>query len=540
MIDTSKALEELRIRFRSNSLARLEEVSSLLDKLSANLSDTEALTRLLHHFHGLAGLGATYGYPLVSILAHQAERDVDELLSEKIPSRQLDLNRWRELARSIHEDLVKDAAPLEANPGTPGERSPLDVLIVDRDPEVHLHLTRLLEEEGMTARSTLSLAAASRAIDKRLPDAILCDLELPDGSGYKLIEELRLRPQGMAVVAFILSKQSGFVDKVDAMRCGADGYVEKPIDWPTLIRRLQHLLTRAKVDPVRVLAVEDEPDHAAFVELALKSAGYIVLTLTDPGLFEESIASFNPDLIVLDVNLPHYSGYELARYVRAQEALATIPIIFLTTAKETRDRIQSIASGGDDHLAKPIEPALLVSTIASRVERARFMKTLLERDGLTSLLSHSAFIERLRSAVARSLREPDSTTALVMLDIDHFKRINDTYGHPVGDRVLTSLAAFLRRKLRQTDSIGRYGGEEFALLLEGLTKTEAVRLVTSLLEDYTQSEQYRPKGETLHVTFSAGVAIVDRGTTLESVLGRADGALYAAKAAGRNCVRAAD
>lgn len=540
MTDPGNALEALQIRFRHNSIARLEEMSALIDTLVANLGDNDALVALRHHFHGLAGLGGTYGYPIVSILALQAERDVDELLGAKLPARQLDLNRWRDLAQSIHADLLKAVTPLEDLRNVSSERAPLDVLIVDADLEVHLLLTRLLEEEGMAVRSARSLAAAARALDHRLPNAVLCDLELPDGSGYRFLEELRKRFEGGAVVGIILSKQSGFVDKVEALRCGADGYVEKPIDWTTLIRRLQHLLSRSSVEPSRILAVEDEPDHAAFVEQTLRSAGYVVLTVSDPRLFEESIASFNPDLIILDVNLPEYSGYDLARYVRQQETLATIPLLFLTTASETRDRIESITAGGDDHLAKPIDPALLLSTIASRVERARFLKTLLERDGLTGLLSHSAFLERLKSAMARLEREPDSSIALVMIDIDHFKRINDTYGHPVGDRVLKTLAAFFRRKLRQTDSIGRYGGEEFALLLDDLNQTEAVRLVTRMLEDYTQNEQQLLEGDSTRVTFSAGVAMLNRDTSLEISVKLADGALYAAKAAGRNCVRAAE
>ena len=133
----------------------------------------------------------------------------------------------------------------------------------------------------------------------------------------------------------------------------------------------------------------------------------------------------------------------------------------------------TVQAGGDDFLVKPVPPALLVSSVAARLERARFLNMLLSRDGLTQLLTHTYFMEQVEAVVLRRRREPDVPATLVMLDIDHFKSINDAHGHQAGDRALRALAALLRRHVRRSDPLGRYGGEEFAILLDGVHERDA-------------------------------------------------------------------
>src|SRR5262249_49694336 len=194
---------------------------------------------------------------------------------------------------------------------------------------------------------------------------------------------------------------------------------------------------------------------------------------------------------------------------------------------------------GDDYLVKPVAPGLLLSTVASRIERSRLIKSLLDRDSLTKLLTHTAFMERLKTSISVKKRNPEKKAVLIMLDIDYFKRVNDTYGHPIGDRVLISLSSLLRKRLRQSDTIGRYGGEEFAVLVEDLNEEEAVRLATRLLEEFSSIDQTASDGSSFRSTFSAGAAMLDDIMDLEAWQQVADKALYAAKEAGRNRVLAA-
>jgi len=181
-------------------------------------------------------------------------------------------------------------------------------------------------------------------------------------------------------------------------------------------------------------------------------------------------------------------------------------------------------------------PALLLSTVAARIERAQFLKSLLGRDGLTGLLNHTAFLEGARASLVRQARTPGKGASFILIDLDHFKAVNDRHGHPVGDRVLAALGALLRRRLRGSDLVGRLGGEEFAVILEDLTEEEAERLMNRLLEEFSVLSHRGAGGSAFHVTFSAGVAGFVNGLTVDAWRQAADEALYAAKSAGRHCV----
>jgi diguanylate cyclase (GGDEF)-like protein len=239
----------------------------------------------------------------------------------------------------------------------------------------------------------------------------------------------------------------------------------------------------------------------------------------------------------MDIVLPEVFGYDLAKFVRQDEQYVTLPIVFLTSDAELDARIQTVKAGGDDYLVKPVHPALLAATVAAKLERARFLKTLLNRDGLTRLLTHTSFMEQARALVAQKLRGDAEPACLVMIDLDHFKTINDTYGHQGGDRVIVSLSTLLRRHLRRSDVVGRYGGEEFGILLDQVTEADAVRLLTRLSHEFATVGHRAPTGATFRATFSAGIAQFDfRSMDLERWIQAADAALYGAKRAGRNRV----
>ena len=300
------------------------------------------------------------------------------------------------------------------------------------------------------------------------------------------------------------------------------------------MRRLQHLLEASRTQAARILSVEDDPQQAAYLESILESAGYHVAVCEDPKRFGATLREFQPDLVLMDILLPDISGFDLVRYIRQDERHATLPVLFLTTESQLQSRFRSAQVGGDDYLTKPIVPPILLSTVAARLERARFLKNLLNRDGLTRLYTHTALIERARALHAQKARGPSRHCAWVMIDLDHFKSVNDRFGHPVGDRVLASLAALLRRRLRQSDTIGRYGGEEFVVLFEGLPGPEVMRLMERVLAEFREMDLEAPGQPPFRATFSAGVAMLEPGATLDAWKKAADDALYAAKAAGRN------
>jgi diguanylate cyclase (GGDEF)-like protein len=538
---------ELAEEFVRSGAERLRQLESAIQTLQDNPSDPRHLQELRRHFHRLVGAGSTYGYDAISQAARQAEEVCTSAEGFTPGALTALVPRWRGFTARLRDEFEVASGrvrrPAEDTPSprsadaTHGAPQPYDIVVVDGDPAVRAGLQRLLTQEGMGVRLAATGEAARQLFDQATPDGVIVDVNLADGPGYAVVEDLRARPAGDVPAVLMFSLTSEFLDQTDAVHAGADTCFEKPVDWELVVHKLYQLLERASVQAPRILVVEDDPDHAAFVRSALESAGYEVRICDAPRQFKEILAAFKPDLIVMDIVLPDVSGYDLARFVRQDEQYVTLPIVFLTGQAQMQARIQTVKAGGDDHLIKPVHASLLVSSVAARLERARFLKTLLNRDGLTRLLTHTSFMEHAQLAVAQKLRNDRSPAALVMVDIDHFKTINDSFGHQAGDRVLVSLSGLLRRHLRRSDIVGRYGGEEFGILLDHLFEDEAVRLMLRLLQEFAMVEHRAPGGQTFRVTFSAGVAMFDPVTMdLERWIQAADAALYAAKRAGRNRV----
>jgi diguanylate cyclase (GGDEF)-like protein len=195
--------------------------------------------------------------------------------------------------------------------------------------------------------------------------------------------------------------------------------------------------------------------------------------------------------------------------------------------------------GGDDFLTKPISAEHLISAVSTRLRRYRVLRSFIERDGLTGLFNHAATKERLAQEIARATRL-QHTFCFVMLDLDHFKSVNDTYGHPVGDRVLKNLTELLKRRLRPTDIIGRVGGEEFAIILLDTGKENAGKLLDELQKSFSRVLQYSDDQREFTITFSCGIAEYRIGDDANYIYKQADQALYQAKQTGRNRVVIAD
>lgn len=544
MDELEDALRKLRGDFLVGAGTRLDEMEQALGRLAFDPGDSETARGLLRHFHGLAGAGGSYGLPQVSSLGGEGEHACHSMLDGA------DAAGGIALCRALTRRL-RDAIGAASGSGSPESRGtlevparaaarPSDILIVGLGARDRDDLSRELGREGMAVRAASSAPEAEAAIAHRVPDGAVLEAGLPGDGALRLIERIRAAPGGDSVQIVIVGEHGGVESRMDLLHAGADAFLEKPVDLLSLLRRLQFLLERRRQATPRVLSVEDDEHQAAFLKTVLESAGYEVRVCMDPRLFPADLSAFRPDILLMDVNLPGASGYDLVRYVRQEEAYAAMPVLFLTTEGQLDARIEAARAGGDEHLVKPVTPALLLTMVASRVERARFLRSLLERDGLTRLLTHTAFFGRASDAIARRLRDPSKSEALVILDLDRFKDVNDRFGHPVGDQVLVALAALLRRRLRQSDAIGRIGGEEIAILLEDLTLDAAVRLIERLLAEFAATTHAARSGEEFHVTFSAGVALL--GAEVASVqtwYAAADAALYEAKRQGRNRVVAA-
>lgn len=377
--------------------------------------------------------------------------------------------------------------------------------------------------------------AALLAAEVRNPAAALVDC----GGGGCLSEADRLALVALSGrVPLACMSSSGTIDaRLSAVRMGCQAYFTRPLDMASVLDTLDRLTAPPQAEAGKVLIIDDSPALAAFYAAHLNEAGFVTQVVNDPLKALDALNEQQPELILLDMNMPGASGEEIAEVIRQQDAYLSIPIVFLSAESDVGRQREAMSLGGDEFLHKPIEPAHLISAVKSRVIRYRSLRALMVRDSLTGLLNHTSFKERLRAETARAKRQ-GKPLSVALIDIDFFKKVNDSYGHPAGDRVIKSLSRLLKQRLRGADVIGRYGGEEFAVALPETPIEGAKRVLDHIRESFAGIVQHAGD-KTFQVTLSAGVAPYGEESNGESLINAADEALYAAKHGGRNQVKAA-
>jgi diguanylate cyclase (GGDEF)-like protein len=306
----------------------------------------------------------------------------------------------------------------------------------------------------------------------------------------------------------------------------------------TALQRILELVLERNNDlgqkSYRVLVVEDSPTAIYMIRNSLEAHGVTVDDLRDPSMVLQSIRQFQPDLILMDMYMPYCTGVEAAQVIRQHDEFLSIPIVYLSGETNVGLQVAALRLGGDQFLNKPYNPVLMNAIVKSKIDRYRALRHSMQNDSLTGLLNHISSKQALTSAMKNLPRE--QCLVIAMLDIDHFKNVNDTHGHQVGDQVIRSLAWLLRQRLRQGDIAGRYGGEEFVLGLSGKSVEGAIDALDRIREDFRRISFVGANGRNFTVSFSAGVASYAAGaqTHLEALLKAADDALYQAKQRGRN------
>jgi diguanylate cyclase (GGDEF)-like protein len=307
---------------------------------------------------------------------------------------------------------------------------------------------------------------------------------------------------------------------------------------------------------VRILVVDDLPDNVEILRARLVSRGYQVVTATSGQEALEAVHGDPPHLILCDVMMPGIDGFEVSRRIKEDEKLPFIPIILVTALTETDWIVQGLNTGADDYITKPynfqelearVRAMLRIKQLQDELDQKnrelevanKRLRKLSITDGLTELFNHRHVHQLLRDEWERSSRTGEPV-AVVMIDLDRFKAVNDTYGHPTGDVILYETARILRDTAREIDMVGRYGGEEFIAILPNTAEDEAARFAERV-RGAVEAHVYRDEENEIRMTTSAGVAAhpAPGVSSPEGLLKRADDALYAAKEGGRNRVVAA-
>lgn len=407
------------------------------------------------------------------------------------------------------------------------------VYLCFQDAEMADTISEQLQHFGIPSSHYPTAEALQQSILYRLPAAILVDTEF-DGNGIDLITELQENMRATIPAIFYSAETPTIEQRLAVVRANGIAYFEHNLDFGRLVEYLMGIYSMRNEQPYRVLVVDDSKSQAFYAEKVLNHAGLFTRTVMEPLKVLEVLDAFQPDAILMDMYMPGCTGPELARVIRQQPRYDAIPILYLSAESDVDKQLDAVSQGGDDFLTKPVPKEVLISTVSNRCRRYRGLHEQVIRDGLTGLVDHNNSLGALSRAIETTQAEGRDVT-FAMLDIDRFKSVNDTYGHGMGDRIIHALALFLRQRFRATDTIGRYGGEEFAIVLPDTDEATAFRLLDEVRQGFAQVE-HRRGDVVIQATFSCGVAQAKPGDEASVLAQRADEALYRAKKQGRNRV----
>lgn len=373
------------------------------------------------------------------------------------------------------------------------------------------------------------------AMTKRHPALNIIDIDFfAENYGLELARRLQSEYESSVPILFYSQADVAAQVRLAAVRVGGQAFFTGDIEAANVLEKIEALTSVTQTEPYRVLVVDDSKAQALFTERMLNAAGIVTRIITDPTLALAELLDFNPDLIILDMYMPQCSGPELAKVIRHNDRFVGVPIIYLSAEDDLDKQLDAMSEGADDFLMKPVKSRHLVATVRNRAARARDLKARIVCDSLTGLYNHTHILQLLDDACSRA-QKTGTALCFVMIDIDHFKHVNDSYGHPMGDKVIKSLALFLKQRLRRTDYIGRYGGEEFAVILPNTDVSSAQQVMNEIRQRFSEV-RFSEQGQELSCTFSAGVVLYDGQLDSAQLAALADQALYAAKHAGRNQV----
>jgi two-component system cell cycle response regulator len=440
----------------------------------------------------------------------------------------------------------------------------------DLEPNVKL-LEAKLTAEYFEVLTALSGQAAIEIAREQQPDIILLDVMMPGLNGFETCERLKADETTWHIPVVMVTALDQQADRIAGLNAGADDFLSKPVQDIALFARVRSLTRfkqmtdelRHRHDAGTRMGVLGQKDLKAFDAkhtnlLVVTDEGQLaglgdtltdVLTNVSVG-FEhdariaiDAIRRGDPDLVLIDLGMKSYDPLRLCSAIRAFDTSRLAPLLAVAHPDSGRQVVRALDLGVSDYLLQPIEQQELAARVRTQLRRMRYIEyirasfdetlELAVTDQLTGVYNRR-FLANQGSRLIDEARSDGTPLTCLMIDVDHFKLVNDTYGHDIGDDVLREISKRLTISVRGSDLVSRFGGEEFCVLMPRSGRHDAHDIARRVLSEVNKTPIKAAGGLNLDVTVSIGVSVLTEADNLASLLKRADDALYRSKENGRN------
>jgi diguanylate cyclase (GGDEF)-like protein len=457
----------------------------------------------------------------------QVATEIDQLLSQLISSTQKVPNPLLiESSAAVNDGAMEQNLSLAAK-----QSRRMSIAIVDDEKVSGMALAELVSEFNFNVEYFESIGELKKKQPKRQFDLVLLDILMPEVSTAQVFEfAAELTLLGTKVISH--SGLFNFEMRLAAVRAGVVDFIVKPTSILGVIEKINRVLNLQKTRDYRIVFIDDHKLMGEFYQTLLEDAQCEVYFMDSVEQMFSCLDDIHPDLFLLDMNMPGVSGLDAAKMIRQQKQFDFTPIVFLTGDEQLETKLAALQGGAEDVISKSTPPALVIDLLLTRLKRSLGVREFVSKDSLTGLLNHGQIMEAAMNSFRLAHRQK-SNASIAMLDLDHFKSVNDTYGHAAGDKVLSGLGQLLSRSLRTTDYIGRYGGEEFMIVLVGASPEESIEKLNAIKDAFSAID-FEFNDTVFRATFSIGLADLAENNSLPHAINQADQALYASKVGGRN------
>jgi diguanylate cyclase (GGDEF)-like protein len=422
---------------------------------------------------------------------------------------------------------------LSARPSSISRTTKPNIVVIDDQLSIAQSLAKTLEDFALNVSYFTSIDDFKKAQDDIDVDLVLLDIVMPDVTEVEVFDFAKtLVSSGVKVIS--CSSKFTFDSRLLAVRAQVSDYAVKPINTYTLVEKIGRALGLQQNRKYHLVIVDDQKNTGTFYKAMLEQVGCEVTFFDSAKSLFETLDDLTPDMFLLDMMMPGVDGLEVARMIRQEHKFDFSPILFITGDELVETRLAAIDAGADDVISKSTAVNIITHQILTRLARASKVSAFVAKDALTGVLNHSQIVEQVNQTM-RTTKRRKSKSTIVVIDVDHFKKVNDNYGHVVGDKVLCALGQLLANSIRETDTVGRYGGEEFVIVFEDCDVDDGANKV-QLIKDAFSKMRFGTNDKEFGVTFSAGLINLGSFDNVMPAIAAADKALYKAKSDGRNRV----